>query len=108
MPPGGPFVRVDTHGFPGYRVPASYDSLLAKLVVWAPAREQALDRMDRALAEFRVRGPGVHTTNSFLREVMRNPVFRSGDHSTAMVEQLLEDRRNESDISTVDNASGAA
>jgi acetyl-CoA carboxylase, biotin carboxylase subunit len=90
MPAAGPFVRVDTHGFPGYRMPASYDSLLAKLVVWAPAREQALDRMDRALAEFRVRGPGVHTTNSFLREVIRNPVFRSGDHSTAIVKQLLE------------------
>jgi acetyl-CoA carboxylase, biotin carboxylase subunit len=91
IPAGGPFVRVDTHGFPGYRIPASYDSLLAKLVVWAPTREQALDRMDRALAEFRVRGPGVHTTNGFLREVMRNPVFRSGDHGTAIVEQLLED-----------------
>jgi acetyl-CoA carboxylase, biotin carboxylase subunit len=108
MPSGGPFVRVDTHGFPGYRVPASYDSLLAKLVVWAPAREQALDRMDRALAEFRIRGPGVHTTNGFLREVMQYPVFRSGDHSTAIVEQLLEDRKSEPDISTVDNVSGAA
>jgi acetyl-CoA carboxylase, biotin carboxylase subunit len=114
MPSGGPFVRVDTHGFPGYRVPASYDSLLAKLVVWAPAREQALDRMDRALAEFRIRGPGVHTTNGFLREVMRNPVFRSGDHSTAIVEQLLEDRqlfenrRTEPGVSTLDNVPGAA
>jgi acetyl-CoA carboxylase biotin carboxylase subunit len=108
MPSGGPFVRVDTHGFTGYRVPASYDSLLAKLVVWAPAREQALDRMYRALAEFRIRGPGVHTTNSFLREVMRNSVFRSGDHSTAIVEQLLEDRRNAPDISLLDNVPGAA
>jgi acetyl-CoA carboxylase biotin carboxylase subunit len=88
-PPGGPFVRVDTHGFPGYRIPASYDSLLAKLIIWAPTREQALNRMDRALAEFRVRGPDVHTTNSFLREVIRNPVFRSGDHNTTIVEQLL-------------------
>jgi acetyl-CoA carboxylase biotin carboxylase subunit len=108
MPSGGPFVRVDTHGFPGYRVPASYDSLLAKLVVWAPAREQALNRMDRALAEFRVRGSGVHTTSGFLREVMRNPVFRSGDHSTAIVEQLLGDRKSEPDISTADNVPGAA
>jgi acetyl-CoA carboxylase, biotin carboxylase subunit len=90
MPAGGPFVRVDTHGFPDYRIPASYDSLLAKLVVWAPTREQALDRMDRALAEFRVRGRGVHTTSGFLRGVIQNPVFRSGDHSTAIVEQLLD------------------
>lgn len=96
--PGGPFVRVDTHGFPGYRIPASYDSLLAKLIVWAPTREQALNRMDRALAEFRVRGPGVHSTHSFLREVIRNPVFRSGDHNTTIVEQLLR----------LDNVPGAA
>lgn len=94
-PAGGPFVRVDTHGFPGYRVPASYDSLLAKVVVWAPTREQALNRIDRALAEFRIRGPGVYTTIGFLREVMRNPVFRSGEHNTAIVERLLEDRKSE-------------
>jgi acetyl-CoA carboxylase, biotin carboxylase subunit len=88
-PAGGPFVRVDTHSFPGYRIPASYDSLLAKLIVWAPTREQVLNRMDRALAEFRVSGPGVHTTTSFLRAVICNPAFRSGHHNTTIVEQLL-------------------
>ncbi|MDQ3403036.1 MAG: acetyl-CoA carboxylase biotin carboxylase subunit [Actinomycetota bacterium] len=92
VPSGGPFVRVDTHGYQGYRVPAAYDSLLAKLVVWAPDRRQALDRMDRALAEFRVRGPGVCTTNAFLREVIGHPVFRAGEHSTAFVERVLADR----------------
>jgi acetyl-CoA carboxylase biotin carboxylase subunit len=92
VPAGGPFVRVDTHGYPGYRVPASYDSLLAKLVVWAPDREQALDRMNRALAEFRVRGPGVHTTTGFLRDVIRDEAFRSGHYSTAIVEQVLAHR----------------
>ncbi|MFI9812616.1 acetyl-CoA carboxylase biotin carboxylase subunit [Saccharothrix variisporea] len=92
VPPGGPFVRVDTHGYPGYRVPAFYDSLLAKVVVWAPDREQALDRMDRALADFRVRGPGVHTTAGFLRDVLRDPAFRSGEHSTAIVDRLLAQR----------------
>jgi acetyl-CoA carboxylase biotin carboxylase subunit len=108
VPSGGPFVRVDTHGRRGYRMPASYDSLLAKLVVWAPTREQALDRMDRALAEFRIGGPGVHTTNGFLREVMRNPVFRSGEHNTGIVEQVLRDRRSQLRPSIVNELPGAA
>ena len=89
VPPGGPFVRVDTHGYPGYRVPAAYDSLLAKVIVWAPDRERALNRMDRALDEFRITGPGVSTTSEFLRRVVRHPRFRAGRHSTALVEEVL-------------------
>jgi acetyl-CoA carboxylase biotin carboxylase subunit len=92
VPSGGPFVRVDTHGYTGYRMPASYDSLLAKLLVWAPTREQVVCRMDRALAEFRVSGPGVHTTIGFLREVMADPSFRAGEYSTAIVGRLLDER----------------
>jgi acetyl-CoA carboxylase biotin carboxylase subunit len=90
--PGGPFVRVDTHGYAGYRVPAAYDSLLAKVVTWAPTRDQALDRMDRALSELRVRGPGVHTTAGFLRDVVAHPVFRAGEHSTTVVDEVLGER----------------
>ena len=108
MPAGGPFVRVDTHGFPGYRVPAFYDSLLAKLVVWAPDRAQAINRMDRVLGEFRVRGTGVHTTSGFLRELLENPSFRSGDHSTAIVRKLLENRRSEPRSETAAGAVSAA
>ncbi|TDB80628.1 MULTISPECIES: acetyl/propionyl/methylcrotonyl-CoA carboxylase subunit alpha [unclassified Micromonospora] len=93
LPPGGPFVRVDTHGFPGYRVPAAYDPLLAKVVVWGATREQALDRMDRALGEFRVSGRGVCTTTEFLRTVVRHPLFRAARHSTSLVEQILSDRQ---------------
>ena len=63
--PAGPFTRVDTHGYPGYLVGPHYDSLLAKVVVWAPDRDLALDRMERALGEFDVAGPGVHTTIPF-------------------------------------------
>jgi len=89
VPPGGPFVRVDTHGFTGYRVPASYDSLLAKLLVWAPTREQARQRMDRALEEFRISGPGVHTTIDFLREVLQDRQFAAGEHDTGAVERIF-------------------
>ncbi|MFA1549860.1 acetyl/propionyl/methylcrotonyl-CoA carboxylase subunit alpha [Actinomadura chokoriensis] len=87
--PGGPFVRVDTHCFPGYRIPAAYDSLLAKLVVWAPDRPQALARMRRALAEFRVEGPGVRTTLPFLEEVLDHPLFLSAEHGTGLVGDML-------------------
>jgi len=92
VPPGGAFVRVDTHGFPGYRVPADYDSLLAKLVVWAPDRSQALDRMRRALAEFRISGPGVHTTAEFCAELISDPVFARGEHTTSIVDDVLSAR----------------
>jgi len=94
-PPGGPFVRVDTHGYTGYQVPANYDSLLAKLVVWAPTRAEALSRMDRALAEFRIGGPGVHTTAPFLREVIGHPLFREAKHSSGLIDQILRRQRRE-------------
>ncbi|HEX2133041.1 MAG TPA: acetyl-CoA carboxylase biotin carboxylase subunit [Actinophytocola sp.] len=91
-PPGGPFVRVDTHGYTGYKVPANYDSLLAKVIAWAPDREQAIARMRRALAEFAVDGPGVHTTREFLDQVLRDPDFANGKHDTSLVARLLEGR----------------
>ncbi|MET0132197.1 MAG: acetyl-CoA carboxylase biotin carboxylase subunit [Kibdelosporangium sp.] len=88
VPAGGPFVRVDTHGYPGYRVPAIYDSLLAKLLTWAPTRAEAIARMDRALAEFRVSGPGVRTTMPFLRRVIADERFAAGTHDTTIVDRL--------------------
>ncbi|MER7857695.1 acetyl/propionyl/methylcrotonyl-CoA carboxylase subunit alpha [Amycolatopsis japonica] len=94
-PAAGPFVRVDTHGFPGYRVPASYDSLLAKLLVWAPDRDTALRRMSRALAEFRVSGPGVRTTTAFLAGIIAEPEFRRGEHTTSIVGDHLGKRTSE-------------
>jgi acetyl-CoA carboxylase, biotin carboxylase subunit len=91
--PGGPFTRVDTHAHPGYLLSPYYDSLLAKVVVWAPDRDGALDRMDRALAEFEVAGPGVRTTIPFLREVLADGQFRKAQHSTALVDRLAPDGR---------------
>ncbi|MDG4820791.1 acetyl-CoA carboxylase biotin carboxylase subunit [Asanoa sp. WMMD1127] len=88
LPPGGPFVRVDSHLRPGVRVTADYDPLLAKLVVWAPDRGQAIARMDRALSELRLTGPGVRTTAAFLRDVIAHPLFRDAKHTTGLVEQM--------------------
>ncbi|MGH8907101.1 MAG: acetyl-CoA carboxylase biotin carboxylase subunit [Egibacteraceae bacterium] len=93
VPAGGPFTRVDTHAFAGFRVTPDYDSLLAKLIVWAPDRAQALARMERALSEFRVRGPGMHTTIEFLMQVLGHPLFRDAKHTTSLVERMHADDR---------------
>jgi acetyl-CoA carboxylase biotin carboxylase subunit len=94
--PGGPFVRVDTHGYPGYRMPALYDPLLAKIIVWGQTRDQAIARMERALDEFRATGPGVCTTADFLRGVLTDPAFRAGSHDTGLVARLVATRAPES------------
>jgi acetyl-CoA carboxylase biotin carboxylase subunit len=90
--PGGPFTRVDTHGRPGLTITPDYDSLLAKVVVWAPDRAQAVSRMDRALSEFRATGPGLATTTDFLRSVLASQPFRNAEHTTALVDQLRAER----------------
>ncbi|MEH1101157.1 acetyl-CoA carboxylase biotin carboxylase subunit [Micromonospora sp. CPCC 205561] len=89
VPPGGPFTRVDTHGHAGYLFGPHYDSLLAKVAVWAPDRELALNRLERALDEFDVAGPGVRTTIPFVRRVLDDAGFRKGRYTTALVDQLL-------------------
>ncbi|HEX5120996.1 MAG TPA: acetyl-CoA carboxylase biotin carboxylase subunit [Pseudonocardiaceae bacterium] len=90
--PSGPFVRVDTHGYPGYRMPAIYDSLLAKVLCWGDTREQAIARMERALTEFRATGPGVRTTAGFLRRVLADDEFRSGTYDTGLVARLTDNQ----------------
>jgi acetyl-CoA carboxylase biotin carboxylase subunit len=87
-PPGGPFTRVDTHASTGYAISPHYDSLIAKVVTWGPDRDQALNRMDRALAEFTVDGRGVRTTIPFLRRVIADPEFRKARHSTILVDRI--------------------
>ena len=89
QPPGGPFTRVDTHGYPGYLVGPYYDSLLAKVIVWAPDRDRALDRMERALREFDIAGPGVHTTIPFLHRILDDAAFRKARYSCGLVDRLL-------------------
>ncbi|GAB3153599.1 acetyl-CoA carboxylase biotin carboxylase subunit [Microbispora hainanensis] len=93
VPPGGPFVRVDTHAYAGMRVPPDYDPLLAKVIAWGVDRDQALDRLDRALTELVADGPGLSTNVGFLREVLANPSFRKGTHTTGLVGRMLAPRR---------------
>jgi acetyl-CoA carboxylase biotin carboxylase subunit len=87
--PAGPFTRVDTHLRAGLAVPPHYDPLVAKVIVWAPDRDQVLARMDRALGECRVSGAGLATTTEFLREVLDYPAFRRAKHTTALIDEML-------------------
>ncbi|MBA2392763.1 MAG: acetyl-CoA carboxylase biotin carboxylase subunit [Ktedonobacteraceae bacterium] len=85
LPPGGPGVRVDSHLFTGYEVPPHYDSLLAKLIVWADTREAAIARMQRALDEFIIEG--ITTTIPFHQRLLRHPGFISGDTYTRFIQE---------------------
>jgi acetyl-CoA carboxylase biotin carboxylase subunit len=91
--PGGPWTRIDSHCYPGWTVSPFYDSLIAKLIVWAPDRGAAIDRMQRALAEFEVSGRGVKTTIPFHQRILAHPQFRSGDVSTGFVEQFMSEEK---------------
>jgi acetyl-CoA carboxylase biotin carboxylase subunit len=82
-PPLGPFVRVDTHVEDGTVVPPFYDSLLAKLVVWADDRPSAIARARRSLDELEL--DGVPTTREFALETLRSEAFLSGEYSTDFV-----------------------
>ena len=82
--PGGFGVRVDTHSYSGYVIPPYYDSLIAKLVIFAQTREGAINKMASALDEFVIEG--VKTTIPFHRQVMRNEKFRSGKFDTSFLE----------------------
>jgi acetyl-CoA carboxylase, biotin carboxylase subunit len=83
--PGGIGVRVDSAAYSGYSVPPFYDSMIAKLIVWAPNRAQAIDRMQRALREFKIEG--VKTTIPFHQALLRNEKFRNADVSTRFLEE---------------------
>jgi acetyl-CoA carboxylase, biotin carboxylase subunit len=74
--PGGPGVRVDSHVYPGYRIPPYYDSMVAKLIVHAPTREQAIAKGLRALGEYAI--TGIPTTIAFHQALLQHPVFREG------------------------------
>ena len=76
LAPGGPGIRVDSHLYSGYTIPPHYDSLIAKIVAWAPSRAESIERMLRALDECVV--DGVKTNLDFHRKVLRAESFRDG------------------------------
>jgi acetyl-CoA carboxylase biotin carboxylase subunit len=87
LPPGGPGVRVDSAIFPGCVITPYYDSMLAKLIVWAPTRDEAIERAQRALGEFVIEG--VPTTIPFHQRVLANAFFRRGEVYTNFIQRRM-------------------
>jgi acetyl-CoA carboxylase biotin carboxylase subunit len=87
--PGGPDVRVDTYAYSGAEVPVRYDSLLAKLAVWGATREEALQRIERALQEFQI--SGVKTNLGLLRKLVSDEEFHAGTYTTEFSQRHLTD-----------------
>ncbi len=85
--PGGPGVRVDSALYAGYFVPPYYDSLIAKLIVHAPTRPQAIARLRRALDEFAVLG--IETTIPLHRRIVDDPDFQAGDYTIHWLERFV-------------------
>ena len=86
--PGGHGVRVDSHIYGGYSIPPYYDSMVGKLITFGKNRTIAIDRMQRALSEYLIRG--VHTTVPFCRAIMLDPTFRSGKKvTTGYIEEFI-------------------
>ena len=85
--PGGNGVRVDTHIYGDYKVPANYDSMLMKLIVYDKDREAAIAKMQSALGEVIIEG--IETNINFQYEILENEAFRAGDTDTAFIEKYF-------------------
>ena len=83
--PGGPGVRMDTHVEAGASIPPNYDSLIAKLCVWAEDRPAAIARALRALGELEFEG--IATTRDFAIQVLRTEAFVTGDYNTSFIDE---------------------
>jgi acetyl-CoA carboxylase, biotin carboxylase subunit len=88
--PSGPYIRVDSGAYEGWTVPLDYDPLIAKLVAWAPTREQVIARLRGALREYHV--GGIKTTIGFFQSVLTDDDFRRGIFDTGFIARWLENR----------------
>ncbi|MEK2647254.1 acetyl-CoA carboxylase biotin carboxylase subunit [Bdellovibrio sp. BCCA] len=86
--PQGPFMRVDSYAYPGYEVPIYYDPMIAKLITWGETREEAIDRMQRALSEFVL--TGIKTNIVLHKTILDHPKFRDGSYTTQFIEKNFE------------------
>ena len=82
--PGGHGIRLDTHVYAGYSIPPNYDSMIAKLITTAQTREEAINKMRRALDEFHIEG--IKTTIPFHRQLMDHPDYIAGNYTTAFMD----------------------
>jgi len=89
--PAGPGVRVDSAAYAGWTIPAEYDSLIAKLIVWAPSREEAIARLKRSVDEYLIEG--VPTTLQIIRALCDQATVRDASYGTATLETFARDFR---------------
>ncbi|MFV0502575.1 MAG: acetyl-CoA carboxylase biotin carboxylase subunit [Lachnospirales bacterium] len=86
--PGGPGIRIDSCVYAGYKIPPFYDSMIAKLIVHGNTREEAIERMKRALNEFVI--DGVKNNIDFQLNILNNTDYLNGDFDTGFIEKNLE------------------
>lgn len=91
--PGGHGVRLDTHVYAGYTIPPNYDSMIAKLITTAQTREEAINKMKRALEEFVIEG--VKTTIPFHIQLMDHPDYLAGNYTTKFMEDFVIEKQIE-------------
>ncbi|MEC7548824.1 MAG: acetyl-CoA carboxylase biotin carboxylase subunit [Bacteroidota bacterium] len=84
--PGGHGVRLDTHVYSGYSIPPHYDSMIAKLITTAQTRDEAINKMKRALDEFVIEG--IKTTIPFHKQLMEHPDFINGNYTTKFMDDF--------------------
>ncbi|MCA8992821.1 MAG: acetyl-CoA carboxylase biotin carboxylase subunit [Planctomycetaceae bacterium] len=87
--PGGHGVRFDSHVHQGYRISPHYDSMIGKLIVHKPTREEAIACLKRCLREFELEGPGVKTTIPLIAKILEHSTFINGDGDTGFVERTF-------------------
>ena len=85
--PAGPGIREDSGIYEGWQVPMDYDPLLSKLIAYAPTREHAIARLQRALEEYHI--AGIKTNLALFRRILKDQAFREGRFSTAYLDELL-------------------
>jgi len=86
--PQGPFMRVDSYAYPGYNVPIFYDPMISKVITWGETRNEAIDRMQRALTEFVL--TGIKTNIVLHKTILDHPTFRDGTYTTQFIEKNFE------------------
>lgn len=86
--PQGPFLRIDSYAYPGYQVPLFYDPMIAKVITWGETREEAIDRMQRALTEFVI--TGIKTNIVLHKSILKSPKFLDGSYTTQFIEKNFE------------------
>lgn len=86
--PQGPFLRVDSYAYPGYEVPIFYDPMIAKVITWGDTREEAINRMQRALTEFVL--TGIKTNIVLHKSILQHPKFLDGSYTTQFIEKNFE------------------